>query len=122
MENKEIVRILSETADLMEIDNQDAFRIRSYRNAAQAIQNLAEPVEQILTDPARKLTDIPSIGKGMAAHLEELCQRGEMTTHQELLSRYPPAALAMLQIQGLGPKGVATLLQHFQIKSLDDVE
>ena len=40
MDNKAIANILYETADLLEIDGQDSFRIRSYRNAAQAIENL----------------------------------------------------------------------------------
>ena len=121
VENKDIARILSETADLMEIDNQDAFRIRSYRNAAQALLNLAESAEDILKDPARKLTDIPSIGKGMAAHIEEFCEKGALSVHQQLRARYPAAALELLNIQGLGPKGVSTLLAHFRIESLDDV-
>ena len=122
MENKEIARILEETADLMEVAGQDSFRIRSYRNAVRAIENLSERAEDILNDPNRKLTDIPSIGKGMAAHIEELCHTGKLTTHQEMASQYPPVTLELLRIQGLGPKGVATLLSHFKIQSLAEVE
>ncbi len=122
MENKEIIQIFSETADLMEIAGQDAFRIRSYRNAIQTIENLTERLEDILSDPERKLTDIPSIGKGMAAHISEMCQTGQLSVHQELRSRYPPVALKLLQIQGLGPKGTALLFHHFRVQSLEDVE
>src|SRR5690242_13222604 len=100
MENKEIVRIFSETADLMEIAGDDPFRVRSYRNAAQAIENLTENVEEIYKDPERKLTDIPSIGKGMAAHIQEIVRTGENSLHKELLAKYPPAALELLKIQG----------------------
>ncbi|HEY7679995.1 MAG TPA: helix-hairpin-helix domain-containing protein, partial [Terriglobia bacterium] len=122
MENQDVARILSETADLMEIDAQDGFRIRSYRNAAQAIENLTERLEDVIADPERKLTDIPSIGKGMAAHIEELFRSGRLKLHQELTRRYSPVALEMLKIQGLGPKGIATVLSHFRIKSLADLE
>ncbi|MBI4479801.1 MAG: DNA polymerase/3'-5' exonuclease PolX [Acidobacteria bacterium] len=122
MENQEIARILSETADLMEIDGQDSFRIRSYRNAVQTIENLTERAEEILNDPQRKITDLPSIGKGMAAHIEELCRTGDLSLHKELKGRFSPAALEMLRIQGLGPKGVATLLSHFKIRSFEDLE
>jgi len=122
MENHEVARILSETADLMEIDAQDSFRIRSYRNAAQAIENLTERLEDIAANPERKLTDIPSIGKGLAAHIEELLRSGRLKLRQELTARYSPAALEMLKIQGLGPKGVATVLSHFRIQSLADLE
>ena len=122
MENKEIIRILSETADLMEIADEDSFRIRSYRNAIRAIENLSESAADILADPERKLTDIPAIGKGMSAHIEEICRTGKLSPHQDLCSRYPSAALELLKIQGLGPKGVALLLTHFRVKSLEEVE
>jgi len=122
MDNKEIARILSETADLLEIAGEDSFRIRSYRNAVRSIENLTENLEDILADPDRKLTDIPSIGKGMAAHIEEMCRNGKLSVHQELLSRYPAVALELLNIQGLGPKGVGVLLHHFRVESLEDVE
>jgi DNA polymerase (family 10) len=122
MENKEIVRIFSETADLMEISGEDPFRIRSYRNAMQAIENLTDSVEEIARDPERKLTDIPSIGKGMAAHIEEIYRTGESSLHKQLLAKYPPVALELLKIQGLGPKSVGLLLTHFHVKSLDELE
>ena len=121
MQNHEVARILAETADLMEIDAQDSFRIRSYRNAAQAIDNLSESVEGLLADPQRKLTDIPSIGKSMAAHIEEIVRTGRLTPREQLAERYPPVALELLGIQGLGPKGTATLLSHFRVKSLEAV-
>jgi DNA polymerase (family 10) len=122
VENAEIARVLSETADLMEIDAQDSFRIRSFRNAVIAIDNLTERIEDILADPKRKLTEIPSIGKGMAAHIEELCRSGQLTAYKELSARYPLVAREMLMLQGLGPKGVATLLSHFKIQSLEELE
>jgi DNA polymerase (family X) len=122
MENKEIARIFSETADLMEISGEDPFRVRSYRNAIRAIENLSERLEDILADPERKLTDIPSIGKGMAAHIEEISRTGELTLHREMASKYPAVALDLLKLQGLGPKGVGLLLTHFRVQSLEDVE
>ena len=122
MENKEIVRIFSETADLMEISGDDPFRIRSYRNAVAAIDNLTESLEEIARNPERKLTDLPAIGKGMAGHIAEIIRTGESSLHKELLSKYPPVALELLKIQGLGPKSVGLLLTHFRVKSLDDLE
>jgi DNA polymerase (family X) len=122
MENSEIARILSETADLMEIDGQDSFRIRSYRNAVRSIENLTESLAAILKEPDRKLTDLPAIGKGMASHIEEINRTGELGLHKELVKRISPVALDMLKIQGLGPKGVATILSHHKVKSLDELE
>ena len=64
MDNKEIARVLWETADLMEIAGEDGFRIRSYRNGATAIEGYPERIIDILRDPNRKITEIPGIGKG----------------------------------------------------------
>ena len=76
MENREIARLLSETADLMEIAAEDPFRIRSYRNGASVIESHPERIEDILKDPQRKVTDIPGIGKGLASALQEIVTRG----------------------------------------------
>ncbi len=122
MENREISRILWETADLMEIAGEDSFRIRSYRNGATAIEGQTESIAAILLDPERKLTDIPGIGKGLAHVIGEIGQIGSCERRDELLTRFPAAALEFLKIQGLGPKGVAMLFQHFQIATMDDLE
>jgi DNA polymerase (family 10) len=122
MDNREIARMLAETADLMEIAAEDPFRIRSYRNAAAAIEGLPESVLDILKDPARKVTDIPSIGKGMAANLEEIASRGSFERRDLLLAKYPPTALELLKIQGLGPKTIALLWEHYRVSTVDDLE
>src|ERR1700683_116643 len=103
MENKEIARLLYETADLMEIAGEDSFRIRSYRNAAGAIEGYPEQISAILKDPGQKGTDIPGIGKGIASVLAEIESRGSFERRDEMLEKYPPTALEFLKIQGLGP-------------------
>ena len=89
MENREIARVLSETADLMEITGEDSFRIRSYRNGAAAIEGYAERICDILTDPERKITDVPGIGKGLAAVLQQIAAGGSCEKRDELLLKYP---------------------------------
>lgn len=122
MENPQFARLLAETADLMEIAAEDSFRIRSYRNAASAIEGLAERVESILKDPARKITDVPGIGKGIAAILAEIAERGSFERRDQMLEKYPPTALEMLKIQGLGPKSIALIIEHFRATTIDDLE
>jgi DNA polymerase (family 10) len=122
MENKEIARLLSETADLMEIGAEDGFRIRSYRNAAAAIESHPERLSDIARNPDRKLTEIPGIGKGIAAVLDELLLRGSFERRDEMLKRYPASALELLKIQGLGPKSIALLYEHHGVRSVDDLE
>src|SRR5580765_6842173 len=106
MENKEIARCLHETADLMEIAGEDSFRIRSYRNGATAVESHPERVSEILKDPGSKVTDIAGIGKGLAAVLAEILERGSCERRDYLLTKFPPVALEFLKIQGLGPKGI----------------
>src|SRR5689334_15650229 len=122
VENKEFARILSETADLMEIAAEDGFRIRSYRNGATAIEGLPESISAILKNPDRKVTDIAGIGKGLAAVLAEIEATGSCERRNVLLERYPASALEFLKIQGLGPKGIALLFEHFRITTIDELE
>jgi DNA polymerase (family 10) len=122
MENREIARLIAETADLMEIAGEDPFRVRSYRNGASAIENLPERVEDIVNDPNRKLTDIPGIGKGLATVIEEILQRGSFERRDKLLEKYPPTALELLKIQGLGPKSIALIWEHYRVSTIDGLE
>lgn len=121
MENPEFARLLSETADLMEIAGEDPFRIRSYRNAAAAIENLPERIADILRDPAREVTSIPGIGKSIAAALREIAERGSFARRDEMLAQYPPTALELLRIPGVGPKTVRALWEHYRVSTLEDL-
>ena len=122
MENKDFAQLLRETADLMEIAGEDGFRIRSYRNAAAVILGHPERVQDVLSNPERKVTEIAGIGKGLAAVLAEIAQRGSFERRDEMLAKYPASALELLKIQGLGPKSIALLYQHHGVKTVDDLE
>ena len=122
MENREIARILQETADLMEIAGEDSFRIRSYRNGAAAVEGYPDPIVDILKDPGRSVTAIAGIGKGLAQALGEIAARGSCERRDLLLETFPPTALEFLKIQGLGPKGIALILQHYRVSTIDELE
>jgi DNA polymerase (family X) len=122
MENREIARVLAETADLMEIAAEDGFRIRSYRNAASVIEGYPERVEDILANPERKITDIPGVGKGIAGAIEDILKRGSFDKRDVLLAKFPPTLLELLKIQGLGPKGIALVYEHHKVASIDELE
>src|ERR1019366_5821765 len=122
LENKVIARVLWETADLMEIAAEDSFRIRSYRNGATAIEGYPERIADILRDPARKVTDIPGIGKGLAVVIAEIVDHGSCERRDLLLQKFPPTALEFLKIQGLGPKSIALIFEHYRISTMDELE
>ena len=121
MDNKAIAGILYETADLLEIDGQDSFRIRSYRTAAQAIEALPHQIADIITEP-KKLLEVPGIGKSMVGHLQQIFREGRLALHAELLEKYRPSMLELLKIQGLGPKTIALIWSAYQTCDLEGVE
>jgi DNA polymerase (family 10) len=121
MDNRAIAAILYETADLMEINGDDSFRVRSYRRAAEALEGLDQPVWGLIPEP-KKLLEIPGIGKGMSGHLKELYENGRIELHARLLEKYQPSMLELLKIQGLGPKTIALLWSAYQVCDLAGVE
>src|ERR1700730_9465865 len=121
MDNKAIANILYETADLLEIDGQDSFRIRSYRNAAQAIENHSQQIKELIVDPTQVLS-IPGIGKSMLRNLQDLLKDGKLAVQTELLEKYHPSMLQLLKIQGLGPKTIALIWSAYHVCDVDGVE
>jgi DNA polymerase (family 10) len=121
MDNKAIATLLYETADLLEIDAQDSFRIRSYRNAAEAIEALPQQVADLIDEP-KKLLAVQGIGKGMLANLQMLFKDGRIEAHAELLKKYRPSMLELLKIQGLGPKTISLIWSAYQVCDLEGVE
>lgn len=121
MDNKAIATLLYETADLLEIDAQDSFRVRSYRNAAEAIDALPQQISELIAEP-KKLLAVQGIGKGMLANLQMLFKEGRIEVHAELLKKYHPSMLELLKIQGLGPKTIALIWSTFQVSDLASVE
>jgi DNA polymerase (family X) len=120
MDNKAIAGILYETADLMEIDGQDSFRIRSYRNAAQAIEAWPQQMADLIGEP-KKVLEIQGVGKGMLANLQEMLKEGKLSAHAELLKKYRPSMLELLKIQGLGPKTIALIWSAYQVSDVEGV-
>src|SRR6266513_4723758 len=120
-DNRSVAAVFYEVADLMEINNDDSFRIRSYRRAAEAIESLPQPVSELVSDP-KKLLEVPGIGKAMCAHLQELFRAGKLSLHSELLEKYRPSMLELLKIQGMGPKTIALLWSAYQVCDLAGVE
>jgi DNA polymerase (family 10) len=121
MDNKSIATILYETADLMEIQGEDSFRIRSYRRAAEAIESLPQAIAELVGD-RKKLLEVPGIGKGMADNLEEIFKKGKLQVHSDLLKKYKPSILELMKIQGMGPKTLALIWDAFQVSDVAGVE
>jgi DNA polymerase (family 10) len=120
MDNPAMARLLNETADLMEIDGADSFRVRSYRRAAEAVEQTTVDLVAIASDTAR-LLEIPGIGKSMAANLQAIVANGTTPLRDELLAKYGAGLLELLRLPGMGPKTVALLWDAGKIATIDDL-
>ena len=118
MNNLAIARVLAEIGDLLEIKNENPFKIRAYRNAAETILHLGSQVADMTA--AERLA-IPGIGKDLAGKLAELVETGTIPYHQDLLAEFPPTILDLLHLQGVGPKTVSLLYSGLGIQTLDEL-
>ncbi|PYR03938.1 MAG: DNA polymerase/3'-5' exonuclease PolX [Acidobacteria bacterium] len=119
LDNLAIARILREIADLLEIKDENPFKIRAYRNSADIAAN--HPHELALLDETG-LREIPGIGKDLAARIREIAETGDTTFHRELVEEFPPTILDLLHLQGVGPKTVAVLYRELGVRTLDELE
>ncbi len=124
MDNITIARLLDETAALLEIDGADPFRVRSYRRAAEAVEQQTTQLETLTRPDAdpKALLGIGGIGKGMAANVRDLVATGTIPLREELLSRYKPSMLTLLRLPGMGPKTVALLYSALGVADVDSLE
>ncbi len=121
MNNLEIARLFSQLADLLEFRDENPFRVRAYRNAARAIQDLPESAAEILADDNRELTDIPGIGKDLADKIRTIVDTGSLPMLDELLQQVPESVLALLRVPGLGPKRAAAIHRELGVNTLDEL-
>ena len=113
MENREIARILRETAHLLEIDGAIIGRYRSYEKAAELIASIPESVEQLALDP-EKLKELPGVGDRLAEHIQEILKTGDYSLRKKLLKKYPATILEVLNLQSLGPKKVGAAVARIR--------
>ena len=123
MNNEEIARRFNQMASLMEVRGEDAFRLRSYRMAAEAIETWPTEMEEIAGDQGLAgLLEIPGVGKALAGKIVELVQTGTFAAWDKLTLETPATVLDLLELPGVGPKTAAMLHQKFKIASLDDLK
>jgi DNA polymerase (family 10) len=119
LDNLAIARVLEEIADLLEIKNDNPFKIRAYRNGADIVANHPHDLAALTPEQMR---EIPGIGKDLAARIREIADTGDTPFHQELIAEFPPTILDLLHLQGVGPKTVARLYRELDVRTLDDLE
>ncbi len=121
MENKSIADIFTEIADILDIQGENPFRVRSYRNAARTIADMSQSVPA-LVKAGEKLDEIPGIGKSLEEKIEEIVATGRCRFLEELRAKVPAGLTELLKLEGLGPKKVKLLYDELGVDSVDRLE
>ena len=119
--NSDVAEIFNKVADLLEILDENPFRVRAYRNAARTVGSLSQSVAAMV-EQAKDFTELPGIGKDLAGKIEEIVRTGNLSQLQDLEDRIPPQLIRLMKIPGLGPKRVKTLYDRLNITSLEDLK
>src|SRR5712691_6424762 len=120
MQNPDIARVFDEVADLLEIKDENPFRVRAYRNAARTIRDFPEPIADWV-QASRDLSEIPGIGEDLAEKITAIVSTGELPLRKQLLAKLPAGLLDLLRISGLGPKRVKLLFSKLKVRSTADL-
>ncbi len=114
MQNRQIAALFYELADLLEIQGENPFKVRAYRNAARMIEGLGESIADMV-DRGEDLTKLPSIGEELSEKIIEIVRTGKLSKLEAVRKEVPDSLRAMLSIEGLGPKRVKLLWEKLHI-------
>ena len=107
----------------MDIRGDDPFRLRSYRNAAEALETWPTPLKEIAEQEGIEgLQTIPGVGKAIAGKILELFDRGTFDAWERIVAETPETVLDLLEVPGIGPKTAATLHQKFKVSSRSELK
>jgi DNA polymerase (family 10) len=120
MTKGEIAELFEEIADLLELKNDNPFRVRAYRNAARVLDGLTEDLQKLIQE--ERLTEIKGIGKDLAAKIAEMATTNHLKFYDELRASMPQGMLKMLKIPGFGPKRAKIVYEKLKVDSIEKLE
>src|SRR3954463_3766036 len=117
---QDVLDMLRDLAELTMLDEGDpqSFRVRAYESAAQAIAAQATDLGKLTT---KELQKIEGIGKSTADKIRELLENGKVEKLEALRQKHPRSVVALLRIQGLGPKALQRFRTELGVASIDDL-
>jgi DNA polymerase (family 10) len=118
VENLDIARTLEETADLLEIQGANPFRIRAYRNAVRTVEGLTRSLQDMVS-AGDDLTALQGVGKEMDAHIRELLQTGQLSTLNAVTEEVPRTLVELTRLDGVGPKKAKKLYDELGVESVE---
>lgn len=118
MENKQIIKILKNTAKLMELHGENDFKIKSYRSA---VNSLEKHPKSLSVMDINELQEIDGVGKSLANSIYEINEQGSFLLYDDLSNKTPDGILEMMQLSGFGPKKIALIWDKLGIDTLEDL-
>ncbi len=122
MDNKEIASLFQDIADILEIKGENVFKIRAYRRASSNIAGLSRQLSDIYHEDPSEVSNIPGIGKDLAAKIAEMVTTGHLEFYSELAGEFPRGFLDLLDVGGLGPKKLKKLRDVLGVENIDELE
>jgi DNA polymerase (family 10) len=119
MKNERVARILHEIAELLDLDGVP-FKPRAYRRAAEVVEALAEPIEDLVA--SGRHAELPGVGEAIAKKIAEIVETGHLAYHDELRAKLPIDLYALTRVEGVGPKTAKLLYETLGVRSLADLE
>ena len=120
MENAQVADIFDEIADLIELDEGNEYRIRSYRAAARTVRDLSQRLEDLVAQE-EDLSEIPNIGESTADKIHEILETGTCQRLEEMRSKVPPELTDIMRVPDLGPRKAMQLHRELDMDDLDDL-
>ncbi len=120
MRNLEIAKLFNEIADLLEIKEENVFRIRAYRRAAMNLESLTEEIEAVAARGG--LSEIAGIGKDLAAKIQQALETGRIAYLEELRKEIPRGVVELMAIPGVGPKTAKLFFDKLHVDSVEKLE
>jgi DNA polymerase (family 10) len=121
MTNREIAGVFRRLADLLELRDENPFKVRSYRTAADTIEATITPLSELIASGGEaRLRELPSIGEAISKKIIELLETGTFRLYEEVKAEIPETVLDLLKVEGIGIKTLQVLFRQFQITNLED--
>ena len=120
MDKEEVINILREISTLLELKNENPFKVRAYQNAARALES--SDIDFTGDLKIEDLTNIKGIGQHIAERIMELINTGKLEIYEELKKSIPPGLVEMLSIPTLGPKRIKYLYDNLGISNIGELE
>jgi DNA polymerase (family X) len=123
IDNHYVASLIGRIADILEFKDENPFKIRSYRMAAETIDAMGTSIVDIAArGGAAELQKIPGIGKSISSQIVEIIETGRSAYFEELTVDFPVTVLDLRTVSGIGLKTAQALYRDFGVKSLQDLK